>query len=75
MADPAEAEHEYGVKLVGLETFKDLDGLVLAVPHKVLRDQGWNRLFQTLSLGGIFIDVKSAIGRDNVPDRLSYWSL
>jgi UDP-N-acetyl-D-galactosamine dehydrogenase len=75
MADPAEAEHEYGVKLVGLETFKNLDGLILAVPHRVLREQGWNRLFDTLTLGGIFIDVKSAVERDTVPERLVYWSL
>jgi UDP-N-acetyl-D-galactosamine dehydrogenase len=75
MADAAEAEHEYGVKLVGLDTFKDLDGLVLAVPHRMLRDQGWSRLFETLLPGGILIDVKSAIARDAVPDGLAYWSL
>jgi UDP-N-acetyl-D-glucosamine/UDP-N-acetyl-D-galactosamine dehydrogenase len=75
MADAAEAAHEYGVTLVGLDSFKDLDGLVLAVPHRMLREQGWSRLFETLSPGGIFIDVKSAVGRDTVPERLAYWSL
>ena len=32
-ADPAEAKELYGVDLVGLEEFTDLDALILAVPH------------------------------------------
>src|SRR3954454_10061273 len=36
LADPAEAEREYGVELVPLEALAELDGLVLAVPHRVL---------------------------------------
>ena len=31
LAHPPEATHEYGVSLSGLEAFKDLDGLVIAV--------------------------------------------
>ncbi len=36
LADPAEAKREYGVDLVPLEDLTELDGLVLAVPHRVL---------------------------------------
>jgi UDP-N-acetyl-D-galactosamine dehydrogenase len=33
LADPAEARHEYGLKLAALDDFTGLDALILAVPH------------------------------------------
>ena len=75
LADPAEAKHEYGVELVSLEHFTELDGLVLAVPHRVLGEGGWDRLFGALAAGGVFVDVKSAVARDEVPRGTHYWSL
>src|SRR5438105_1324474 len=36
LADPAEAKREYGVELVALDHFTKLDGLILAVPHRLL---------------------------------------
>ena len=75
LADPAEAKHEYGVDLVSLATLSELDGLVLAVPHRVLREQGWNKLFEVLAPGGVFIDVKSAVASAEVPPKAQYWSL
>jgi UDP-N-acetyl-D-glucosamine/UDP-N-acetyl-D-galactosamine dehydrogenase len=75
LADPAEAWREYGVELVPLEAFGQLDGLVLAVPHRVLAAGGWEKLFATLVPGGVFVDVKSAVLRKRVPPELHYWSL
>jgi UDP-N-acetyl-D-galactosamine dehydrogenase len=75
LADPAEAEHEYGVELVPLDALAALDGLVLAVPHHVLGSCGWTKLFNKLSPGGVFIDVKSVISRQSVPQDIHYWSL
>ena len=75
LADPAEAEHEYGIELVPLEDFTDLDGLILAVPHQVLGEAGWDTLFAALTPGGVFVDVKSAVARDKVPRDVQYWSL
>jgi len=75
LADPAEAQHEYGVELVALERFAGLDGLILAVPHRVLGEKGWDRLFATLGAGGVFVDVKSAVARDRIPRGIHYWSL
>jgi UDP-N-acetyl-D-glucosamine/UDP-N-acetyl-D-galactosamine dehydrogenase len=75
LADPAEAEREHGVELVSLERFVRLDGLVLAVPHRVLGEKGWGRLFAALAPGGVFVDVKSAVVRDEVPEGARYWSL
>jgi len=75
LADPAEAKHEYGVELVSLERFAGLDGLILAVPHRVLGEKGWDRLFATLGAGGVFVDVKSAVAPDRIPQGIHYWSL
>ena len=75
LADPAEAQREYGVELVPLAAFGQLDGLILAVPHGVLAAGGWEKLFVTLVPGGVFVDVKSAVDRTRVPSELHYWSL
>jgi UDP-N-acetyl-D-galactosamine dehydrogenase len=75
LADPAEAKREYGVELVALDRFTALDGLILAVPHRVLAEAGWDKLFATLAPGGIFVDVKSAVPRSAVPQGTPYWSL
>src|SRR5579875_3003536 len=75
LVDPAEAGLHYGLDLVPLAAFERLDGLILAVPHRVIREAGWRRLFDALVPGGVFIDVKSAIPRGEVPDHIHYWSL
>src|SRR5271169_1084612 len=66
---------EFGIDLVALDEFSELDGLVLAVPHRVLAKAGWDKLFTALTPGGVFVDVKSAIARDQVPQNVLYWSL
>ncbi len=75
LADADEARREYGIELVALERFSRLDGLILAVPHRVLGEPSWDRLFAALAPGGVFVDVKSAVARDRVPQHIHYWSL
>jgi UDP-N-acetyl-D-galactosamine dehydrogenase len=75
LADPAEAKREYGVELVPLGALTKLDGLVLAVPHRVLGKGGWPRLFASLVPRGVFVDVKSVVARSKVPSGIHYWSL
>jgi UDP-N-acetyl-D-galactosamine dehydrogenase len=75
LADAGEAKREYGIELVPLKKFTRLDGVVLAVPHRVLAEAGWDKLFASLTPGGVFVDVKSAISRDLVPQGTEYWSL
>jgi UDP-N-acetyl-D-galactosamine dehydrogenase len=75
LADPGEAKREYGVELALLEDLTKLDGLILAVPHRVLGDAGWDKLFAMVTPDGVFIDVKSAVARDKVPPGIHYWSL
>jgi UDP-N-acetyl-D-glucosamine/UDP-N-acetyl-D-galactosamine dehydrogenase len=75
LADHSEAKREYGVELVPLEQITGLDGLILAVPHRVLAGDGWGKLFAALTPGGVFIDVKSVVAREVVPPGVHYWSL
>jgi UDP-N-acetyl-D-galactosamine dehydrogenase len=75
LADPDEAKREYGIDLVPFEALTELDGLILAVPHKVLGRASWGALFVALSPGGVFIDIKSVVSRDSVPREIHYWSL
>jgi UDP-N-acetyl-D-galactosamine dehydrogenase len=75
MADPEEAMHEYGVKLVNLDMLTDLDALILAVPHRVVTERGPDHLFNLVVPGGVFVDVKSAFRQAVTPKRVAYWSL
>jgi UDP-N-acetyl-D-galactosamine dehydrogenase len=75
LVDPVEAQREYGIELVPLKNLFGLDGLILAVPHRVLGEAGWDKLLVALRVGGVFVDVKSVVGRDAVPPNIHYWSL
>lgn len=75
LADPAEARREYDIELVPLDRLRALDGLILAVPHRVLREAGWHRVFAAVTPGGVLVDVKSAVPPDRVPPEIHYWCL
>jgi UDP-N-acetyl-D-galactosamine dehydrogenase len=75
LAEAADAQREYGIELMPLDHLLGLDGLILAVPHRILAEAGWQRLFASLTPGGVFIDVKSAIAREEIPPQIRYWSL
>jgi UDP-N-acetyl-D-glucosamine/UDP-N-acetyl-D-galactosamine dehydrogenase len=73
MADPAEAEHEYGIRLVAWDNLpRDADAVVLAVGHRNYREMNTASLLQHVRPDGVVVDVK-AICRDT-GDR-SYWRL
>jgi len=78
LADPEEAKAEYGLSLVPLEEFKDLDVLILAVPHQKYKEFGPEKLASFLadSKNGLVLDVKGALDREAITARgLSYWRL
>jgi UDP-N-acetyl-D-glucosamine/UDP-N-acetyl-D-galactosamine dehydrogenase len=75
LADPAEAKREYGIELVPLKKFIELDAVILAVPHRVIHEAGWDTLFASLTPGGVFVDVKSVVDRNQLPPGAQYWSL
>lgn len=75
LADHAEVELEYGVKLSALDSFANLDGLILAVPHKAYLDSALSLPVRQLKRDGIFVDLKSVMDPGELPPELLYWSL
>jgi UDP-N-acetyl-D-galactosamine dehydrogenase len=75
-ADAQETNHEYGIALTKIEEFKNLDALILAVPHKFYADMGIESLKAMTTQKSVLIDVKSmASPADFSDDQIVYWSL
>jgi UDP-N-acetyl-D-galactosamine dehydrogenase len=70
-----QARHEYGIDLVPSEALVDLDALILAVPHDEYLALGTDALLAPIKDGGVFIDVRSAVAPEHVPQRIRAWSL
>jgi len=64
MADPKEAEEEYGVKLVDYDTLKNIDALVFTVAHTPYRELSLSDIRNLLSKNGAVFDVKCIMDRD-----------
>ena len=60
-ADPGEAMHEYGVRLVPFEDLPRADAIVAAVAHREYARLGTEDLCRKLVKGGAVIDVKAAV--------------
>ncbi|MEO1229269.1 MAG: nucleotide sugar dehydrogenase [Myxococcota bacterium] len=75
LASPEEARHEYGLELAPMESFAELDGLVLAVGHRDYRDLGPSGLDALLRPSGVLVDVKSVLEPHQIRPDVSYWSL
>jgi UDP-N-acetyl-D-galactosamine dehydrogenase len=74
LAEANEVKREYGLAISPLSQFKNLDALILAVPHaeylqKIAKMPGM------LRKGGILADIKSVVDRDLIPGNVRYWSL
>ncbi|MEM8724073.1 MAG: UDP binding domain-containing protein, partial [Pseudomonadota bacterium] len=74
LADPAEAKREYGVELSAPADLTDLDALILAVDHAEYVAEG-AELATRLKQGGVLVDVKSALNRNELRDDVKYWAL
>jgi UDP-N-acetyl-D-galactosamine dehydrogenase len=73
MVEPAMAKEEYGISVAPKEEMKNLDALVLAVPHKVFMDQIKDYL-SGLVQGGLVMDIKSVLKPADMK-AYRYWSL
>jgi UDP-N-acetyl-D-galactosamine dehydrogenase len=62
MADPGEAQHEYGVSLAPGLPAGPFDLVLLAVPHAEYRALGHDALRAMLSEGGTLADLKGVLG-------------
>jgi UDP-N-acetyl-D-galactosamine dehydrogenase len=57
-----------------LSQFKNLDALILAVPHAEYL-QKIAKVPAMLRKGGILADIKSVVDRNLIPGNVRYWSL
>ncbi len=74
MADAGAAHEEYGLTLSPLDSFRNLDAVVLAVGHQSYVNS-LPHLVSMLAPGGLFVDVKSVFNPSQMPPGLTYWSL
>jgi len=75
LGDAADAMHEYRIALSPWDSFRQLDSLILAVPHREYLAAGPEALRAQLKPNGVFVDVKSALAPANFPSPLTYWRL
>ena len=75
LASPEAALEEYGLELAPLDRLRDLDGLILAVPHRAYLEQGESGLSAMVAPAGTVVDVKSVMDPARLPPTLTYWSL
>ncbi|OZI19999.1 UDP-N-acetyl-D-galactosamine dehydrogenase [Bordetella genomosp. 9] len=75
MADAAQMEHEYGIKLTERRHLNDMDVLILAVPHQQTMESIWDDLPQLVKRGGMVCDLKSVLDSSRLQPDLLYWSL
>lgn len=74
MADPGDAMHEYGVKLIDSGSLQPADAIIVAVAHKTYVDAGWPMIQKLLKGGsGLVLDVKMRLDRDRLPAGIELW--
>jgi UDP-N-acetyl-D-galactosamine dehydrogenase len=75
-ADPDEAMHEYGVRLLPWDELPRADAIVAAVAHKGFQKLGVEDFSRKLVKGGCFVDVKAAFNADQLESAgLRVWRL
>ncbi|OZI44063.1 nucleotide sugar dehydrogenase [Bordetella genomosp. 4] len=75
MVDAEQMEHEYGIKLVNRDEFRDMDVLILAVPHRETMESIWDDLPNLVKSGGMVCDLKSVLDSKRLQPDLLYWTL
>lgn len=76
LADPEQVELQFGIRLTPWLELTTVDAVILAMPHKDIRDAGWKpiqKLFKNET--GIVFDIKSVLDKGNKPDSLELWRL
>ncbi len=75
-ASGEEAHAEYGIELTPREALKPAQVVVFAVPHREYLEAGWPGITQLLNNGGgVVVDVKARLARENQPNGVRLWRL
>ncbi len=76
VADAAEADHEYGVKLTPWQDLPVCAAVVVAVNHAAFLKMGVGQIGEKIQKNGCFIEIKSAFDRREIADHgLNVWRL
>ncbi len=77
IAEPKEAVAEYGIQLQSWDDLKQVDGLIIAVPHRAYTQMSLQELLAPLrsQQEGVVVDVKCLLDQTSVPPSLKYWRL
>ena len=75
LADPTVMLDEYGISLSKWDDLHSMNAVILAVPHAAYDELGPDRLCGMVQDGGIFVDIKSKFGPEQLRPDLVYWSL
>ncbi|NEV62848.1 nucleotide sugar dehydrogenase [Thiorhodococcus minor] len=68
--NPSEAEHEYGIRLIGQPAANQYDGILLAVAHRQFVELGVESIRAFGKPNAVLYDVKALLPRDAVDGRL-----
>ena len=69
VAEPAEAEHEYGVTLCDWDALPEAEAVVVAVAHRQYRERGVDAICRKLRRGGVFSDVKGCFDPESLREH------
>lgn len=70
-ADPDRVGDKYGFELVGLASLQPADAVILAVPHAVYLEKGWDWIGGLLKgRRGIVYDVRGRLEREGAPSGI-----
>ncbi|MBU6950587.1 MULTISPECIES: Vi polysaccharide biosynthesis UDP-N-acetylglucosamine C-6 dehydrogenase TviB [unclassified Hahella] len=69
-ASPAEAEHEYGIRVIPELKANHYDAIILTVAHKQFKDMGIENIRKLGKDNHVLFDVKYVLPKDSVDGRL-----
>ena len=76
LASTADADAEYGIKLVEIDRLEPTEAVIMAVPHEMYLKSGWPLIVSLLkNARGIVMDVKSRLDRATIPPGVELWRL
>jgi UDP-N-acetyl-D-galactosamine dehydrogenase len=76
LAEPEEAESEYGLKMANWSELPASHAVILAVPHRYYTDRGIDALKPLLAENAVLIDVKSKLDRQALRTAgIDFWRL
>jgi UDP-N-acetyl-D-galactosamine dehydrogenase len=75
VANAEVVREEYGLELKPRSELDGVQGMIVAVGHKQIRELGMDVIGKLVCPGGILVDIKSIFDPSEVPQHISYWSL